>query len=171
MSLWSNVSKVTSLWGHSVVLWRLWLLVWSDQASKGRTMSPIELFWTAKNTKNRRKNISRKTEFLIQILLMWQNESNFHERGIPQARMPAIFVCGKILEPKIPMYTSGEFAKQKKRNIYVRLPPRHSNMYASYKNNSSWKYCNLFSQSTAMYNDNTILSVSRPYLSWLQKQK
>ena len=123
------------------------------------------------NTKNRRKTISRKTEFLIQILLMWQNDSNFHERGIPQARMPAIFVCGKILEPKIPMYIGGEFAKQKKRNIYVPLPPRHSSMYASYKNNSSWKYCNLFSQSTAMYNDNTILSVSRPYLSWLQKQK
>ena len=29
--LWSNVSGVTSLWGHSVVLWRLWLLVWSDR--------------------------------------------------------------------------------------------------------------------------------------------
>ena len=30
-SLWSNVSKVTSLWGHSVVLWRLWLLVVPDR--------------------------------------------------------------------------------------------------------------------------------------------
>ena len=34
--------------GHSVVLWRLWLLVLTEQASKGRTRSPIELFWTAK---------------------------------------------------------------------------------------------------------------------------
>ena len=41
-SLWSNVSTVTSL-----VLWRLWLLVVTDRGTKGRTMSPIELFWTA----------------------------------------------------------------------------------------------------------------------------
>ena len=30
------------------MFWRLWLLVVPDQASKGRTLSPIELFWTAK---------------------------------------------------------------------------------------------------------------------------
>ena len=35
-SRWSNVSKVTSLWVHSVVLWRLWLLVWSEGPSKGQ---------------------------------------------------------------------------------------------------------------------------------------
>ena len=34
------------------MLWRLWLLVWSDQASKQGTMSPIELFWTAKKGHN-----------------------------------------------------------------------------------------------------------------------
>ena len=33
--MWPNVSKVTSKEGHSVVLWRLWLLVWSDRPSKG----------------------------------------------------------------------------------------------------------------------------------------
>ena len=27
----------------------IWLLVWSDRQRDGRTMSPIELFWTAKN--------------------------------------------------------------------------------------------------------------------------
>ena len=35
-SLWTNVSKVTSLWGHSVVMWRLWLLVVPDRPSKGQ---------------------------------------------------------------------------------------------------------------------------------------
>ena len=49
MSPHSNVSGVTSLWGHSVVLWRLWLLVGSDQGTKQGTRSPIELLWTAKN--------------------------------------------------------------------------------------------------------------------------
>ena len=39
-----NVSKITSLWGHSVLLWTLWLLVVPNQG----TRSPIELFWTAK---------------------------------------------------------------------------------------------------------------------------
>ena len=48
-SLWSNVSKVTSVWGHSVVIWRLWLLVVPDQARDRQTRCPIELFWTAKN--------------------------------------------------------------------------------------------------------------------------
>ena len=38
-SLWSNVSKVTSLLGHSVVLWTLWLLVVPD----GRTDN--ESYW------------------------------------------------------------------------------------------------------------------------------
>ena len=47
-SLRSNVSKVTSLKGHSVMLWRLWL------SSKGQTMSPIELFCTAKKTKTKK---------------------------------------------------------------------------------------------------------------------
>ena len=31
-----NVSKITSLLGHSVVLWRLWLLVVTDGPSKGQ---------------------------------------------------------------------------------------------------------------------------------------
>ena len=44
-SLWSNVPKVTSVWDHSVGLWRLWLLVVTDR----QTRCPIELFWTAKN--------------------------------------------------------------------------------------------------------------------------
>ena len=35
-SLWSNVSKVTSLLGHSVVLWTLWLLVLPDRRTKGQ---------------------------------------------------------------------------------------------------------------------------------------
>ena len=35
-SHFSNVSKVTSLWGHSVVLWRLWLLVVTDRGTKGQ---------------------------------------------------------------------------------------------------------------------------------------
>ena len=32
-SVWSNVSKVTSLLVHSMVLWRLWLLVVTDRAT------------------------------------------------------------------------------------------------------------------------------------------
>ena len=31
------------------MFWRLWLLVVPDRQTKGRTRSPIELFWTAKN--------------------------------------------------------------------------------------------------------------------------
>ena len=36
------------------MLWRLWLLVVPDRANKGQTMSPIELFWTAKTTKRQK---------------------------------------------------------------------------------------------------------------------
>ena len=47
------------------MLWRLWLLVGSDRATKGQTMSPIELFWTAKKTKRQKdKNIK------------WQKDKN-----------------------------------------------------------------------------------------------
>ena len=31
------------------------MLVWSDRATKGQTMSPIELFWTAKKEANGEK--------------------------------------------------------------------------------------------------------------------
>ena len=34
LKLWSNVSKITSLQGHSVAFWRLWLLVVPNQGSK-----------------------------------------------------------------------------------------------------------------------------------------
>ena len=37
-----------SLWGHSVVLWRLWLSVELEQARDKVSRSPIEVFWTAK---------------------------------------------------------------------------------------------------------------------------
>ena len=48
--VWSNVSKVTSLWGHSVVLWNSLIVSGARQTKQG-TRSPIELLWTAKNTK------------------------------------------------------------------------------------------------------------------------
>ena len=41
----SQRSQVSSL----VVLWKVWLLVRSDQRTNQGTRSPIELFWTAKN--------------------------------------------------------------------------------------------------------------------------
>ena len=59
-SLWSNVSKVTSLLGHSVMLWRLWLLVVTDKQSKGRTRSPIELLWTDKKSPCEKGDFSMK---------------------------------------------------------------------------------------------------------------
>ena len=37
------------------MLWRLWLLVWSDRPSKQGTMSPVELLWTAKKNKKGNK--------------------------------------------------------------------------------------------------------------------
>ena len=39
----------TSVYGHSLMLPRLWLLVGSDQGTDRQTMSVIELSWTAKN--------------------------------------------------------------------------------------------------------------------------
>ena len=58
-SLWSNVSKVTSLWCHSVVLWRVWLLVWSEQPTNQPTnqgtRSPIELSVYSVQLKTRRR--------------------------------------------------------------------------------------------------------------------
>ena len=42
-SLWSNVSKVTSLWGRSLFLKS------KSTVSESLTRSPIHLFWTAKN--------------------------------------------------------------------------------------------------------------------------
>ena len=44
---------VTSLLDHSVMLSRIWLLVVPNQGTKWQTMSPIELFWTAKEIDNR----------------------------------------------------------------------------------------------------------------------
>ena len=47
-------------WGHSLVLWRLWLLVVTDRQTKQGTRSPIELFWTAKKTKTNTKKFQEK---------------------------------------------------------------------------------------------------------------
>ena len=66
--LWSNISKVTSLWGHSVVLWRLWLLVVTDQPTKGQTRSPIELFWTAKNSQKWKQRQGVPKYFVVFVL-------------------------------------------------------------------------------------------------------
>ena len=66
------------------MLWRLWLLVWSDQPSKGQTMSPIELFWTAKNHQENQKITAKSKQFHQKI---WKlsppapNPNNFTKKS------------------------------------------------------------------------------------------
>ena len=70
----------------------------------------------------------------------------------------AIFICSKYRIIRIYFslkYRNPPFQCDRKCNLWKKhlgeCSSPHWNMYASYKNNSSWKYCNLFTKSEAMY--------------------
>ena len=83
-----QMSQRSQVKGHSVVLWRLWLLVVPEQARDQGTRSPIELFWTAKKfTRNlpvlrhnpigiRLKSFCKEINDNSQVLDFYHYESN-----------------------------------------------------------------------------------------------
>ena len=73
------------------MLWRLWLLVWSDRQTDRGTMSPIELLWTAKNTCPGKSltipfqewDMSHEFFHLNLYLSSWSTQSWFFWRRLP----------------------------------------------------------------------------------------
>ena len=83
-SLWSNVFKVTSLWDHSAVVWRLWLLVVPDQPTKGQG----HLLSCRGTAKNKQTNATKECDEKL-----WQtNKQMGHRKRMTYCRLAKTFL-------------------------------------------------------------------------------